>query len=498
MNIMKYIYNIFLTIIVSVGIASCSLDQEPTTFLSDSNFYNTPEEVNSAVLHAYQTMTLLDYLRPYMNIATTASEETFPKEGEGLNIDQFEIWNVDDRNQNLEQFFRLSYIGLNRANTVIEVTEEVDYDLSIGAKFNGEGLFLRSWHHFMLVRLFGSFPLRLSAVDELDEVRGTPDASIAEVYTSIIADLKKAIDELPILREGGRADKVAAQALLSKVYITMASARESGSPGYEWVSDANVYYGLASDMASEVVNGQSEYTFDADLLHIFDVAEPESFNGPEHIFFIPQDRNGLVEGEFSKLSKFFIPANAPTSSFLEDGTATHGGFGVYVTELPFLASFDGLDRRRTDLIVEELFDENGTSIWTPTGSESKPFSRKYIDPKFIGDNTSTHPYLLRFTDILLVYAEAQGPTAEGYVAVNKVRQRAGLPILDAGLSVTDFRNKIIEERSFELAFEANRLYDLRRTNKVEEVLEGIYGKSIINSAYFYPIPAIERELNPIN
>ncbi|WP_282080027.1 RagB/SusD family nutrient uptake outer membrane protein [Aquimarina algiphila] len=494
---MKKIYNIFLAITV-LGIGSCSLDPDPTTFLSDSNFFSTAEETNSAVLHSYQAMTFLDYLRPYMNIPTTASEEAFPKEGEGLNINQFEEWNVDDRNQNLEQFFRLSYVGLNRANTVIEKTKEASYDESLRAKYHGEGLFLRAWHHFMLVRLFGSTPLRVSAVDQLDEVRGIPDASIEEVYTSIQSDLKEAINLLPIQREGGRADRVAAQALLSKVYITMASARQSGSPGYEWVSDADTFYGLASEMASAVINGQSEYTFDPDLLNIYNVAEPQSFNGPEHIFFIPQDRNGLVEGEFSKLSKFFIPADTPTTSFLADGTATHGGFGVYVSELPFLASFDNTDRRKTELIVNELFDENGISSWTPSGGESAPFSRKYIDPKFIGDNTSTHPYLLRFTDILLIYAEAEGPSAEGYTAVNRVRQRAGLPDLTPGLSITDFRDKIIEERSFELAFEANRLYDLRRTNTVESVLQDIYGKVIVNNPYFYPIPAIERQLNPTN
>ncbi|GAA3602345.1 RagB/SusD family nutrient uptake outer membrane protein [Flavivirga amylovorans] len=486
--------NIYIAIFAFV-LVSCSLDPEPTTFLSDSNFYNTAEEANSAVLHSYQTMTFLDYLRPYLNIPTTASEETFPKEGEGLNIDQFEIFNVDDKNQNLEQFFRLSYIGLNRANTVIEKTEEVSYNKDLGNKFQGEGLFLRSWHHFMLVRLFGEVPLKTSAVDELSEVFGAENASIESIYNTIISDLNTAIDLLPIERVGGRADKVAAQALLSKVYITMASAKSTGSPRYEWVSSADTYYNLASQTASEVINNQSVYTFDPDLIHIYDVSTPEAFNGPEHIFFIPQDRSGLIEGEFSKLSKFFIPANAPSSSFLPDGTATHGGFGVYVTELPFLSSFNTNDRRRNELVIDELHDASGNIRWTPSGGESQPFSRKYIDPEFIGDNTSTHPFLLRYSDILLIYAEAQGPTTEGYNAVNRVRNRAGLVDLLPGLSVADFRDKIIEERSFELAFEGHRLYDLRRTNKIQSVLTGVYGKTITNSAYFFPIPAIEGELN---
>jgi len=347
-----------------------------------------------------------------------------------------------------------------------------------------------------LVRLFGSVALKLSSTSQLDQARDGSAATIEQIYTSIIDDLIDAESLLIIQRDGGRADKVAAQALLSKVYLTMASAKASGSPGYDWVSDENTYYELASARADSVINKQTEYSFDPDLLNIYDVSTPTSFNGPEHIFFIAQDRNGLVEGEFSKLSKFFIPANAPGTSFLADGTAIHGGFGVYVTEFPFLDSFDPLDKRRTDLIVEELFDDSNALEWQPTGGESRPFSRKYVDPNFIGDNTSTHPYLIRFSDILLVYAEAQGPTAEGYAAVDLIRNRAGLAPLPTGLSVSDFRSRVIEERSYELAFEGNRLYDLRRTNAVEDVLENTYGKTVVNSAYFYPIPAIEKELNP--
>ncbi len=490
---MRKIYT--LIIILGLIVSSCSLDQEPTTFLTDDNFYQTTDDMDAAVLHAYQTMTFLDYLRPYMNIPTTASEEAFPKEGEGLNIDQFDEFNVDDRNQNLEQFFRLSYVGLNRANTVIEKTRNSDFEDRDKNKFIGEALFLRSWHHFMLVRLFGEIPIQEKAIDQLSEVFGAKNASIEEIYTVLIRDLKEAISLLQIERSGGRADKVAAQSLLAKVYLTIASSKNYSSPGFNWVSDANTYYNLASEMAFFVINGQAEYTFDNDLQHIFDVSTPEAFNGPEHIFFIPQDRNGLIEGEFSKLSRFFIPANAPTTSYTKDNIKLHGGFGVYVAELSFINSFDLNDKRKKDLIIEELFDENGNQLWVPTGGESQPFTGKYLDPNFIGDNTSTHPYLIRYTDVLLMYAEAQGPTASGYEAINRVRARAELLPLNPGLSEADFREKVLEERAFELAFEGHRLYDLRRTNKIEAVLNGIYGKTLSTGLYFFPIPAIEKELN---
>ena len=157
--------------------------------------------------------------------------------------------------------------------------------------------------------------------------------------------------------------------------------------------------------------------------------------------------------------------------------------------------FEPLDERRSLLVIDQLFNADGDEVWTPAGGESRPFSRKYIDPNFIGDKTSTHPYLLRFTDVLLIYAEAQGATTAGYEAINRVRTRAGLPALRTGLSNTVFRERVIQERSYELAFEGHRLYDLRRTNSVVSVLEGQYGKTVTSHPYFYPIPAIEKELN---
>lgn len=63
--------------------------------------------------------------------------------------------------------------------------------------------------------------------------------------------------------------------------------------------------------------------------------------------------------------------------------------------------------------------------------------------------------ILRFTDVLLIYAEGQGLTAAGYEAVNQVRQRAGLEDLTPRPATAAFRKAIIQERSWELAFEGH-------------------------------------------
>jgi hypothetical protein len=122
---------------------------------------------------------------------------------------------------------------------------------------------------------------------------------------------------------------------------------------------------------------------------------------------------------------------------------------------------------------------------------------KYTVQDWLGNGiTSSKPYLIRFSDIALVYAEAEGPTTEGYKWLNKIRNRAGLDDAPEGMSVADFRNYVVQERSFELTCEANRLFDLRRkamvtTTDPYALLSGISE----SEAAFYPIPQKEVDLN---
>ena len=106
-------------------------------------------------------------------------------------------------------------------------------------------------------------------------------------------------------------------------------------------------------------------------------------------------------------------------------------------------------------------------------------------------------YLIRFSEVALIYAEAAGPTTEGYKWVNKIRNRANLPDLAVGMSAADFRNAVVQERDWELAFEGQRLYDLRRKAMVTKVNPKAIAAGITEAnAAFYPIPQMEIDLNP--
>jgi hypothetical protein len=296
---------------------------------------------------------------------------------------------------------------------------------------------------------------------------------------------------MDLTKRDGRANRVAAWALFSKVYLHMASGKSSGSPKYDFVADADANYAEALKYAGKVLNEQTAYGFSSNLKDIFDVNKK---NGVEHIFSAWTDRTGQNEGNYSKLPLMFIPYIDGATFSIKDGTALRSGWNHLLTEPAIYNSYASEDKRKTDLIASTVTVNNKTTTLGIT-DYSRPFTLKYVDPARVGDQTSINTPIIRYSDILLVYAEAQGATAEGYNAINKIRARAGLSNLPTGLSVGAFREAVIQERAWELAFEGNRLFDLRRTKQMEKVLEGKYGKKIQNGAYFFDIPLKETDLN---
>ena len=190
--------------------------------------------------------------------------------------------------------------------------------------------------------------------------------------------------------------------------------------------------------------------------------------------------------------------------FLSKNSATgqlepsHDGWGEYVTNLNFYNSFDRGDKRHDWLIVDKVYDANDNVIASLDDKKlSYPFCRKFIDPHFVGDKTSTRPYLIRYSDIALTYAEAAGPTDKAYQLVNYIRSRSGLGDLQPNLSLEQFREAVLNERKFELAFEGNWCYDLRRWNRLHTDIESAKNQGLTADVMvFYPLPSIETDLNP--
>ncbi|WP_255535162.1 RagB/SusD family nutrient uptake outer membrane protein [Cellulophaga sp. E16_2] len=496
---MKHFKKLIVALALVAGVTSCeSLDVEPTGFYSDENFYKTIEDAEASILYAYDALTLVSYAPVTYYFTELASDNCNVKADEGADAQAFVNWEVTAQNQLLTQYYRSIYIAVNRANALIENIEGKGFNPEDEKRILGEALFLRAYNHFNAVKAFGLAPLQKSLIDKLDETTATLPADMQEVYAFLIEDLTRAIDNLEVNRVAGRADKVAAQALLSKVYLFAASAKESGVPKYNTITESvDNLYAKSAEYAGMVLNNQGEYSHDMDLQNIYNVDTPD---GPEHIFILSLDRSGTQEGDYSKLSKYFIPYIDGATVYLKNTddtfSPTHDGWSVFQTSDKLFASYEAADKRKTDLFVSEVYDQSGAAIGSVAdGTVIYPFTRKYIDPKFEGDKTSTRPYLIRYSDIQLVYAEASA-NADGLAQYNQIRNRANATELASigGLSKADFRKLIVAERQRELAYEGDRLWDLRRTNTVQSNVTKAAGLSP-DAVAFYPIPQREIDLN---
>lgn len=484
-----------------VALTSCNLDEEPYGFYSEDNFYKTAADAEAAVTYAYGALTYLEYSRTIFFLGDIASEITTTKSDASADNQDLNNWKVANfkTNGSLENFFKYAFIAINRANAVIKKVPGCDFNQELKDQYLGEAYFLRAWNYFNLVRNFGLVPLHNSVVETLDQTSTPLASNMDEMYDLILADCRNAVELLPAYGTPklGRADKVAAEALAAKAYLYVASAKEHKVSLYANMKrDETVMYDSAAYYADAVVNKQTVYGFESNLLDIYDVEKPR---GLEHIFIMAMDRTGSTEGEYSKISKMFIPYIDGATLYLKQGDSntyipSHDGWGEYRTEINFYNSYDPNDKRKTELIADKVYQKDGTLSAEYPGKIPYPFCRKYIDPQYQTDKTSTRPFLIRFSDVALIYAEAVGPTPKAYELITYIRNRAGLGPIKSGLEKDDFRKQVFKERTFEFAFEGDHMYDLRRWNRIITDIPEAAGLTE-NEVAFYPIPQAEINLN---
>lgn len=518
------LFNISLILAALLSFSSC-LDETPYGTYSNQTFYKTVADAESALCYAYVPLNYVDYLGRFLFYLGDVPTNQYKSYGKADESPAFQ-WDITPTSDEVIYFFKNAYVSLARANSVYDNVQKMEnISESNRNRILGEARFLRAFNHFMLVINYGEVPLRKKTVSTTSD-SFTDFASIQSVYEFIIEELVEATNLLRVNRCQGRVDLVAAQALLSRVYLYLASSKDYGSPGYEWVEDADEMYAMSAFYANEVLTKQSEYALDPDLANVYDV--DHQADGKEHIFITSMNREASgMEGTFSQLPQMFgiqtgqvlyISKKLDGNVNLADEPGKESPdvvkylnyetcYEVMRVDNDFRDTYEDADLRKK-LMVTTIYNADGSpkcqydpgNMSSTDILESKffyPFCRKYTDPKSNATRTSANLYLIRFAEVALNFAEAEGPTAEGYKWLNAVRTRAGLQPyeVDTAMSPQVFRELVIEDRIKELAFEGHGLYDLRRLNRVNEAY--ITNKSFKPSyAYFYPKPQRELDLNP--
>jgi hypothetical protein len=464
-------------------LAACQkefLEKKPIVGVTEENFYRTEADAIAAVNAAYATLQFqISPAGHFRWFWGDIMSDDAVKGGSGDNdanaLLQLETFRGPTNTDLLEAEWSADYEGIYRANVVLEKVPAIEMDAKLKARILGEAKFIRAWHFYNLVTMFGGVPLadHVLAPSEYN----LPRASADEVWDLIEKDLTEAATVLWKRSEYSAADlgritKGAAQALLAKTYLW----RE------KWAE--------AKTAAAEVI-ASNEYQLVPNYADIFTL---DGENNTESVFEI-QYMNASG-GNWGK-------NNANEGSFTNVFQRARGQFAGYGFNIPtqdfvdefFKEGFEDPRLKSTVFRVGDAMGDRGVFTLAATGDmphiyyAKKYFNNKSEDAPF-GDpnpNGGSNDRVIRFADVLLTHAEAAARAsdeASALASLNRVRARVGIPAVSAaGAGLLD---AIYHERRVELGLESHRFFDLVRTGRAPQVLGNLGFTAGVHEVF--PIP----------
>lgn len=475
---MKHLLTI-LTVVAALTFTSCEdfLTEEVRGQQNLDTYFSTLEECNSYITGCYQDLTCGGWwnINTVWLLSEMCSDDAWMGNTTQSQSDYISLAHYQGNgasNGPISNFWQYRYKGILRCNVAVDRISQADLtDTETRDRLVGEARFLRAYYYFELVRNFGGVPL-ITGFLLPEEVQGITRASTEEVYQFIEDDLLAAADVLPERSEYasadmGRATRGAALGLLGKVYLyqekwqeahdVLQTVKDSGE--YDLLPDFGQVWALAYDNSIEsLFEVQYEY-------------HPTLALGGS-LATVTGARNGPGDGwswcqPTANLEQAFIDAGDTVRlkwTIIKSGCTEIAGennFDEFIENSKEMANYEAY--------LNKYGWEPNCYIIDPAQHKSARIIRKYFLP--IEDrpeiyNTDKSPLnhrILRFADVLLMYAEAcneLGQDGEAQEALNRVRNRAKLPSVTA--TGTQLRDAIRQERRLELAFEQNRLYDIRR------------------------------------
>ncbi|WP_077923423.1 RagB/SusD family nutrient uptake outer membrane protein [Spirosoma sp. 209] len=465
--------NILLGILLMGGLSACNvLEQTPESNFTPTNFYRNADDAKAAVSTVYDPLASPNLYAQVMWIiqdqATDDAEWGGGRSTANQPKNDLDKYTFTPATSTFQSVWTTLYQGINRANTVISRLPAIPMDEALKARYIAEARFMRGFYYFTLVRLFGGVPLITTETTSLNNLT-VSRAPVDEVYRFIVQDFTEAETTLPATYTGidrGRATKGAAKAFLAKVYLTR----------QDWPR--------AAAKAKEVID-LGIYDLWATYNEAFLIANK---NGKESVFEMQALGGGFNEGSW--MQGYMRP------NF--DRVNGVAGFGDDPVTENLYRTFSPADKRRD--VTIRLYSATSTPA-APASVQFPGYVYKYLDPAATanGDGSNNFP-IVRYADVLLMYAEALNEqaagNAEAYAAVNRLRRRAGLTDL-TGLSQDQFRDAVLLERRLELAFEGHRWYDLVRTKRLITAIKAQNPSiNVQERHYLFPIPQTERDVNP--
>ncbi|GAA4305197.1 RagB/SusD family nutrient uptake outer membrane protein [Compostibacter hankyongensis] len=495
-NIQKNYPAVFMLIAVVTALAACKkgfLDRDPQgRYTSDTYPYpQGSSPFDQYVFAAYGALRSYNVsATPFIAAVSIRSDDadkgSTPGDG-GADAQDMDNFPVSPSNGMANGLWTGYFDLINKCNIVMDQVannEEITASDEIKRQSLAEARFIRAYGYFMLVRLFGRVPL-------IDTVTGTsaniPQSAPGVIYPFIEKDLQYAAANLPLswdARFVGRATQGAANGLLAKVYLTEKK------------------WGMAMDAADLVIqSGQYDLS-------------------------TPYDRIFGEDGENTRESVFEIQATADATTPTDYGiqyASVQGvrgtgswdlGWGWNTPSTRLLYAYeDGDPREARTVLFTSTPGHPGLTIYgevTPLGLPNPRYNNKvYTNPAMRNEVGNRGGYwmnvrVLRYADVLLMYAEAAneaGNTAAALEKLEMVRARArgdDANILPE-ITTTDqhqLRQIIRHERRVELAMEHERFFDLVRWGVAADTLHAA-GKNNFSGSRdnLLPVPQAQIDLS---
>ncbi len=493
---MKYSIYIILVVLffVYLGCSKEELEVEPVNEFLSENFYQTDDQVFSALVAAYDpmgwTMAFGQWISEVMFNeirSDNANAGGDPSNNDQPGWQEFDDFTNTNTNTVIHAMYRRFYIGIFRANLVIYKPENTSPAID---RYQAEAKFLRAYYHFELFKHFGPIPLVNEALTpaDIDRSRNT----LSEIFLSIEQDLQDAINVLPVSvssSEAGRASKGAAQALLGKVYIYWADLLGD---------DVAKFDQAATQLRSVVESGVYELEDDYAALYAFSVKNPaESVFEIQKTNLYPSDwgwfegieGNGIVQlcgvrglcsahPEYQEGWGFMLPTPSLVDFYLGDDQYRMDAAIISEAELAQDIEDAGAS---CDVVVDNTQGNpvDNTGYWQEKYANFKAYEGNNTnggDPNLTKDDNI---YSIRYADVLLMLAEAihrgSGSDNEAMIYIDEVRERAAGP----GDNTGNFRtaNQLMSDQSWslldviwyerraEFAMEGDRWFDLVRSGR---------------------------------
>jgi len=457
----KITYIILFCNLFLAGCSSDFLDKAPISNANEENFYNSQEDIETAMWSAYNSLYTLygpESLPSFYGELMSDNAYSDNAAGRIQDYESFELHTMKVDNELVLNFWNNYYKAIYIVNNVITHAEKLDF--ASRDALIGEAKFLRALYYFDMVRAWGDVPL-VTAPLSIAEAYAKGRTPKDQVYAQIINDLDYAAAKLPTKKSQrfvGAASQEAANTLLGKVYLTTGNKTKAAETLLK-------------------VYGKFSLVPYADLWNL------TKKNGASSIFEIQY--KGGVSNPYSLYWAMFTPVDNRVV------TAWGGGFNQITNDL--WNAYETGDPRRDISIQNGYQTASGSTVNVKFSIKWKDKSAPVTGLREAADNNFI---ILRYADVLLMLTEATSDPKY----MNEVRASVNLPAYGTVGYPTIYNTVALaleHESQVEFASEFHRWFDLIRTGRAIPVIKSCNKNiTLTEDQLLLPIPFLVINQNP--